>query len=151
MQNTNPNAVITLGDMDGISLVQGTDGKISAVNSEFSFDKATGLVKVSKPDGTVTASWQCVLNKSTQNVVLGWMLPAIMQADLPTPDVSVTDGAGVVVGKAYAAPIANFWDVPVADNTGTVTHYAASSMLPDATYVGVEDMAGTVTHYYLTP
>lgn len=151
MKNTNPKAVLTVGDLDGISLVQQPDGTIAAVNSTFGFDKLTGLATVTKPDGTVLSSWQCSLLKDTTSEVIGWVWPSVMQADLPAPDVNVTDGAGTVVGRAYSAAIPNFWDVPVADAAGTITHYGASATLPDATYVSVSDLSGAVTHYYLTP
>ena len=151
MKNMNPRATITVGDLDGISLVQSPDGKVAAVSSTFTFDKLTGLAEVVKPDGTVISSWQCNLLTSTTSQVLGWAWPTVMQADLPAPDVNVTDGAGVIVGKAYATAIPKFWDVPVADSAGVVTHYAASVMLPDGSYTSVTDMSGTVTHYYLAP
>ena len=151
MKNTNPKAVLTVGDLDGISLVQAPDGKVSAVSSTFSFNKLTGLAEVTKPDGSVLASWQCSLLKDTTSEVIGWVWPSVMQADLPAPDVNVTDGAGTIVGRAYSVAIPNFWDTPVADAAGTVTHYGASALLPDGTYVAVTDLSGTVTTHYLTP
>lgn len=151
MKNTNPKAVVTLGDLDGVSIRQRADGKVESVGSTFTFDKLTGIAEVVKPDGTVISSWQCNLLTSTTSQVLGWAWPTIMQAELPAPDVNVTDGSGNVVGRAYSSAIPNFWDVPVTDLGGNVTHYAASVLLPDATYVEVQDIAGTTTHYILTP
>ena len=155
MKNTNPKAQLTVGDLDGTSLVQLADGKIGAVSSEFKFDRLTGIAKVVKPDGTpegtVINQWQCLLLTSPTSQVLGWAWPTIMQAELPAPDVNVTDGSGNVVGRAYSAAIPNFWDVPVANNAGVVTHYSASVMLPDATYVSVSNLAGTHQYYILAP
>ena len=151
MKNENLNARVTLGDLDGVTIVQRADGKVESVGSTFTFDKLTGLAEVVKPDGTVISSWQCNLLTSTTSQVLGWALPTVMQADLPQPDVKVKDNAGNIVGRAYATAIPKFWDVPVADSAGVVTHYAASVMLPDGSYNSVTDMSGTVTHYYLAP
>ena len=151
MQNTDPKARLTLGDLDGISLVQLPTGKVAAVSSEFKFDKLTGLATVTKPDATIVNQWQCIMSKSTSGAILGWLWPTIMQADLPAPDVNVTDAGGAVVGKAYGAPIAGYWDVPVSDLGGTVTHYAASGTLPDATYVEVQDIAGATLYHILAP
>ena len=127
------------------------DGKVAAVSSTFNFNKLTGLVSVTKPDATVLASWQCVMSKSATGVVLGWLWPTIMQADLPAPDVNVTDTGGTLVGKAYGAPIPGYWDIPVADLSGTVTHYAASGLLPDGNYVEVQDLSGTTLYHILAP
>ena len=155
MKNTNPKAQLTVGDLDGTSLVQLADGKIGAVSSEFKFDRITGIAKVVKPDGTpegtVINQWQCLLLKDATSHVLGWAWPTVMQADLAAPDVNITNAGGVTVGRAYSAAIPNFWDVPVTDLGGNVTHYAASVLLPDATYVEVQNIAGTTTHYILTP
>ena len=151
MKNSRPDARLTLGDFDGISLVQLPDGKVASVSSTFNFDKQTGLAKVTKPDAPVLESWQCIMSKSATGVVLGWLWPTIMQADLPAPDVNVTDAGGAVVGKAYGTPIAGYWDVPVSDLGGTVTHYAASGTLPDATYVEVQDIAGATIYHILAP
>ena len=151
MKNENPNARVTLSDLDGVSIRQRADGKVESVGSTFTFDKLTGLAEVVKPDGTVISSWQCNLLTSTTSQVLGWAWPTIMQAELPAPDVNVTDGSGNVVGRAYSSAIPNFWDVPVADNAGVVTHYAASVVLPDATYVSVSNLAGTHQYYILAP
>ena len=149
MQNIRADARVTLGDLDGISLVQLPSGKVGAVSSEFKFDKLTGLATVTKPDATIVNQWQCIMSKSTTGAILGWLWPTIMQADLPAPDVNVTDAGGAVVGKAYSAPIAGYWDVPVSDLGGTVTHYAASGTLPDATYVEVQALSGTALYYIL--
>ena len=151
MQNTDPKARLTLGDLDGISLVQLPSGKVAAVSSEFNFDKLTGIAKVTKPDGTTVNQWQCNMSKSATGAILGWLWPTIMQADLPAPDVNVTDVGGTVVGKAYGAPIPGYWDVPVSDLSGTVTHYAASGTLPDASYVEVQNLAGTTLYHILAP
>ena len=151
MKNENPNARVTLSDLDGVSLRQRADGKVEAVSSTFTFSKLTGLAEVKTPDGTVLGSWQCNMLTSPTSQVLGWAWPTIMQAELLAPDVNVTDGSGNVVGRAYSSAIPNFWDVPVADNAGVVTHYAASVMLPDATYVSVSNLAGTSKYYILTP
>ena len=155
MKNTNPKAQLTVGDLDGVSLIQLADGKIGSVSSEFKFDRLTGIAKVVKPDGTpegtVINQWQCLLLKDATSHVLGWALPTIMQAELPAPDVNVTDGSGNVVGRAYSAAIPNYWDVPVTDLGGNVTHYAASVLLPDATYLSVSKLAGTHQYYILAP
>lgn len=151
MKNENPKALVTHGDLDGVSLRQRADGKVEAVSSTFTFSKLTGLAEVKTPDGTVLGSWQCNMLTSPTSQVLGWALPTIMQAELPAPDVNVADGSGNVVGRAYSAAIPNFWDVPVANNAGVVTHYAASVMLPDATYVSVSNLAGTHQYYILAP
>lgn len=151
MKNENSNALVTHGDLDGVSLRQRADGKVEAVSSTFTFNKLTGLAEVKTPDGTVLGSWQCNMLTSPTSQVLGWAWPTIMQAELPAPDVNVTDGSGNVVGRAYSAAIPNFWDVPVANNAGVVTHYSASVMLPDATYVSVSNLAGTHQYYILTP
>lgn len=151
MMNTRSDARITVGDLDGVSLVQQPDGKVSAVSSTFDFDRISGLAKVSKPDGTVLNQWQCVLSKSATGVVLGWLWPAVLQADLPVPDVDVTNASGTVIGKAYSAPISNYWDIPVADLAGTITHYAASSLLPDGSYVEVQNLAGDTLYHILAP
>ena len=151
MKNSRPDARLTVGDLDGVSLVQLPDGKVSAVSSTFSFDKLTGLASVTKPDATVQDSWQCIMSKSATGAILGWIWPTIMQADLPAPDVNVTDASGVVVGKAYSAPIAGYWDIPVADLAGTITHYAASGLLPDGNYVEVQNLAGTTLYHILAP
>lgn len=151
MKNENSNALVTHGDLDGVSLRQRADGKVEAVSSTFTFSKLTGLAEVKTPDGTVLGSWQCNMLTSPTSQVLGWALPTIMQAELPAPDVNITDGSGNVVGRAYSAAIPNFWDAPVADNAGVVTHYAASVMLPDATYVSVSNLAGTHQYYILAP
>ena len=151
MKNENSKALVTHGDLDGVSLRQRADGKVEAVSSTFTFSKLTGLAEVKTPDGTVLGSWQCNMLTSPTSQVLGWAWPTIMQAELPAPDVNITDGSGNVVGRAYSAAIPNFWDVPVTDLGGNVTHYAASVLLPDATYVEVQDNAGATTHYILTP
>ena len=135
----------------GSALRQRADGKVEAVSSTFTFSKLTGLAEVKTPDGTVLSSWQCNMLTSPTSQVLGWAWPTIMQADLPAPDVNVTDAGGAVVGNAYGAPIAGYWDVPVSDLGGTVTHYVASVMLPDATYVSVSNLAGTHQYYILAP
>ena len=151
MKNENSKALVTHGDLDGVSLRQRADGKVEAVSSTFTFSKLTGLAEVKTPDGTVLGSWQCNMLTSPTSQVLGWAWPTIMQAELPAPDVNITDGSGNVVGRAYSAAIPNYWDVPVADNAGVVTHYSASVMLPDATYVSVSNLAGTHQYYILTP
>lgn len=151
MQNTDSKARLTLGDLDGISLVQLPSGKVAAVSSEFSYSKLTGLAKVTKPDGTVVNQWQCLMSKSATGAILGWLWPTIMQADLPAPDVNVTDTGGTLVGKAYSTPIPGYWDIPVADLGGTITHYAASGLLPDGNYVEVQDLAGTTLYHILAP
>ena len=151
MMNTRPDARLTLGDLDGISLVQLPDGKVAAVSSTFDFDKQSGLAKVTKPDGTVLNQWQCLMSKSATGAILGWLWPTIVQADLPAPDVAVTDAGGAIVGMAYSAPIAGYWDVAVSDLSGAVTHYAASGTLPDATYVSASNLAGTHQYYILAP
>ena len=151
MKNENSNALVTHGDLDGVSLRQRADGKVEAVSSTFTFSKLTGLAEVKTPDGTVIGSWQCNMLTSPTSQVLGWALPTIMQAELPAPDVNVTDGSGNVVGRAYSAAIPNFWDVPVANNAGVVTHYSASVLLPDATYVSASNLAGTHQYYILAP
>ena len=151
MQNTNTSAVVTVGNLDNITLKQKANGLIEAISSQFSFDKLSGLAKVTQADGTISGQWQCELLTNTGSAVLGWAWPTIMQADLPAPDVNVTDTNGLVVGRAYSAPIAKFWDVPVTDSNGVVTHFAASVTLPDATYVSVSALSGAITHYYLTP
>ena len=151
MKNSRPDARLTLGDLDGISLVQLPDGKVASVGSTFNFDKQTGLAKVTKPDATVLESWQCIMSKSATGVVLGWLWPTIMQADLPAHDVNVTDMSGALVGKAYSIPIPGYWDIPVADLGGTITHYAASGLLPDGNYVEVQDLAGTTLYHILAP
>ena len=151
MQNTDSKARLTLGDLDGISLVQLPTGKVAAVSSEFKFDKLTGLAVVTKPDATVVNQWQCIMSKSATGVILGWLWPTVLQAELPAPDVNVTDAGGAVVGKAYGAPIAGYWDVPVADLGGTVTHYAASGLLPDGNYVEVQGLDGTTLYHILAP
>ena len=151
MQNIRADARVTLGDLDGISLVQLPNGKVAAVSSEFKFDKLTGLATVTKPDATIVGQWQCIMSKSATGVILGWLWPTVLQAELPAPDVNVTDAGGTVVGKAYGAPIAGYWDVPVSDLGGTVTHYAASGTLPDATYVEVQDIAGATLYHILAP
>ena len=151
MQNTRNDARLTLGDLDGISLVQLPTGKVAAVSSEFKFDKLTGLAKVVKPDATVVDQWQCIMSKSTTGAILGWLWPTIMQSDMPVPDVAVTDVGGTVVGKAYSAPIAGYWDIPVEDMAGVVTHYAASGLLPDGNYVEVQGLDGTILYHILAP
>ena len=151
MKNENSKALVTHGDLDGVSLRQRADGKVEAVSSTFTFSKLTGLAEVKTPDGTVLGSWQCNMLTSPTSQVLGWAWPTIMQAELPAPDVNVTDGSGNVVGRAYSAAIPNFWDVPVANNAGVVTHYSASVMLPDATYVSVSNLVGTHQYYILAP
>ena len=151
MKNENSNALVTHGDLDGVSLRQRADGKVEAVSSTFTFSKLTGLAEVKTPDGTVIGSWQCNMLTSPTSQVLGWAWPTIMQAELPAPDVNVTDGSGNVVGRAYSAAIPNFWDVPVANIAGVVTHYSASVLLPDATYVSASNLAGTHPYYILAP
>ena len=151
MQNIRADARVTLGDLDGISLVQLPNGKVAAVSSEFKFDKLTGLATVTKPDATIVGQWQCIMSKSTTGVILGWLWPTVLQAELPAPDVNVTDAGGAVVGKAYSAPIAGYWDVPVSDINGTVTHYAASGTLPDAAYVEIQDLSGNILYHILAP
>lgn len=156
MKNTNPKAQLTVGDLDGTSLVQLADGKIGAVSSEFKFDRLTGIAKVVKPDGTpegtVINQWQCLLLKDATSHVLGWAWPTILQADLPAPDVNVMNVDGTAVsGKAYSTPIAGYWDIPVADTAGTITHYAASGLLPDGNYVEVQGLAGTTLYHILAP
>lgn len=151
MKNEDPKALVTLSDLDGVSIRQRADGKVEAVSSSFTFDKITGLAEVKTPDGTVLASWQCNLLTSPTSQVLGWVWPTVLQADLPAPDVNVTDNSGNLLGKAYSASIPNFWDVPVSDISGSVTHYAASVLLPDATYVSVSNLAGTHQYYILAP
>lgn len=151
MKNENPNARVTLSDLDGVSIRQRADGKVESAGSTFTFDKLTGLAEVVKPDGTVISGWQCNLLTSTTSQVLGWALPTVLQADLPVPDVEVKDNAGNIVGRAYSVVIPKFWDVPVTDLGGVVTHYAAGVLLPDATHVAVQDIAGTITHYILAP
>ena len=152
MKNTDPSAIVRLGGLDGVTLVQLDNGKIAAVSSAFDFNKQTGLAKVTAPDGTVAVQYQCVMLKDTESHIIGWAWPTIMQADLPTPDVDVMNAAGTtVVGKAYSAPIAGYWDVPVADIGGIVTHYAASGLLPDGNYVEVQGLAGTTLYHILAP
>ena len=151
MMNTRPDARITIGDLDGISLVQQPSGKIAAVSSTFDFDKQTGLAKVSKPDGSVLNQWQCLMSKSATGVILGWLWPTVMQADLPAPDTVVTNAGSNPVGRAYSTPIAGYWDVPVTDLAGVVTHYAASGLLPDGNYVEVQNLAGTTLYHILAP
>ena len=151
MKNTRTDARLTIGDLDGISLVQMADGKVGAVSSAFTFDKLTGLAEVTKPDSTVLGSWQCNLYKSATGDILGWLWPTIMQADLPAPDVNVTNTGGSLVGKAYSAPIPGYWDIPVADMGGTITHYAASGLLPDGNYVEVQDLSGSTLYHILAP
>lgn len=152
MKNTRTDARVTLGDLDGVSLVQMPDGKVGAVSSTFTFDKLTGLAQVTKPDSTVLGSWQCNLYKSATGDILGWLWPTIMQADLPIPDINVMDTAGTtLIGKAYSAPIVGFWDVPVSDLSGNVTHYAASGLLPDGNYVEIQNLAGSTLYHILAP
>ena len=151
MKNENSNALVTHGDLDGVSLRQRADGKVEAVSSTFTFSKLTGLAEVKTPDGTVLDSWQCNMLTSPTSQVLGWAWPTIMQAELPAPDVNITDGSGNVVGRAYSAAIPNFWDVPVVDSSGNVTHYTASVLLPDASYVSVSNLTDTSKYYILTP
>ena len=151
MKNENPNARVTLSDLDGVSIRQRADGKVESVGSTFTFDKLTGLAEVVKPDGTVISSWQCNLLTSTTSKVLGWALPTVLQADLPAPDVEVKDNAGNIVGRAYSVVIPKFWDVPVADSSGNVSHYTASVLLPDASYVNVSNLTDTSKYYILTP
>lgn len=125
----------------------------TAVSSQFSFDKLTGMATVTAPDGTVSDQWQCTLLKdTTTSQVLGWVWPTPLQADLPVPGVNVTDlTSGAVTGRAYSVPIANFWDVPVTNLAGIVTHYAASAVLPDANYVSISSLDGTSQYSILTP
>lgn len=151
MQNTRADARVTVGDLDGTSLVQLPSGKVGAVSSEFKFDKLTGLATVTKPDATIAGQWQCIMSKSATGVILGWLWPTVLQAELPAPDVNVTDAGGTVVGKAYSAPIAGYWDIPVADLAGTVTHYAASGTLPDGNYVEVQGLDGKILYHILAP
>ena len=151
MKNENPNARVTLSDLDGVSIRQRADGKVESAGSTFTFDELTGLAEVVKPDGTVISSWQCNLLTSTTSQVLGWALPTVLQADLPVPDVEVKDNAGNIVGRAYSVVIPKFWDVPVTDLGGVVTHYAASVLLPDASYVSVSNLTDTSKYYILNP
>ena len=149
MKNTDARAVITVGDIDGVTIVQRPDGKIAAVSSLFTFDKQSGLAKTSKPDGSTLESWQCRLVLDATNTVVGWAWPAVLQADLPAPDVVEADVAGVGKGRAYSAAIPKFWDVPVSDLAGNVTHYGASVKLPDGNYVEVTDLNGNFSYYLL--
>lgn len=125
---------------------------VTDVSSKFSFDRLTGRATVTAPDGTVSDQWQCTLLKdATTSQVVGWVWPTPLQADLPAPDVNVTDLSGVATGRAYSAPIANFWDVPVTNLAGVATHYAASAVLPDANYVSISSLDGTSQYSILTP
>ena len=151
MKNTDPNAIVRLGNLDGVTLVQLDNGKVKAVSSAFDFNKRTGLAKVTAPDGTVTVQYQCTMLKDTESNIIGWVWPTILQSDLPVPDVNVTDAGGTVIGKAYSAPIAGYWDIPVADMAGAVTHYAASGLLPDGNYVQVQGLDGTTLYHILAP
>lgn len=149
MKNEDSRAVVTLGDIDGVTIVQKPDGKISAVSSLFTFNKTTGLAKTSNPDGTPVETWQCRLVLDATKTVVGWAWPAVLQADLPAPDVIESDVAGVGKGRAYSTPIAEFWDVPVRDVAGNITHYGAAVKLPDGVYVEVTDLAGNFSYYLL--
>lgn len=150
MKNTNTKAIVTVGDLDGVTVIQGVNGKIEAVSALFTFSKLTGLAASEKPDGTVVESWQCRLVTDATNTVVGWAWPAILQADLPAPDVIVTDTDGVQTGKGYSTPIPGFWDVPVEDTNGVITHYGASVKLPDGNYVEVSSLSGVFAYYLLT-
>ena len=124
----------------------------TAVSSQFSFDKLTGMATVTAPDGTVSDQWQCTLLKdATTSQVVGWVWPTPLQDDLPAPDVDVTDLTGAVTGRAYSTAIPKFWDVPVTNLAGMVTHYAASAALPDANYVSISSLDGTSQYSILTP
>ena len=150
MKNVNVNARVTLGDLDGVTVIQTDAGLIASVSNSVTFDKVTGELKVTAPSGTVVDSWQCILSKSATGVALGWLLPLPLQSELPLPDVDVLGIDGSLLGKAYSSPIPNYWDVPVEDLSGNVTHYAASTKLPDATYVSVDTLAGSNLHYLLS-
>lgn len=145
-----------LAGADKVLVRQGTnlvEVPASDVGSQFSFDKFTGLAKVTMPDGSIVSQWQCTLLKdTTTSQVVGWAWPTPLQADLSVTDVNVTDlTSGAVTGRAYSVPIANFWDVPVTNLAGIVTHYAASAVLPDANYVSISSLDGTSQYSILTP
>lgn len=150
MKNVNVNARVTLGDLDGISVIQTDAGLIASVSNSVTFDKVTGELKVTAPSGTVIGSWQCILSKSTTGAALGWLLPLPLQSELRPPDVDVLGTDGSILGKAYSSPIPNYWDVPVEDLSGNITHYAASTKLPDATYVSVGTLKVCNLHYLLS-
>jgi len=149
MKNTDTNAIVRLDDIDTVSIVQRADGKIEAISASFTFSKTTGLAETKSPAGTVLESWQCNLVTDSTNTVVGWAWPSILQADLPVPDTTEADLAGVDIGRAYTYSIPTYWDVPVQDLNGVVTHYGASVKLPDGNYVEITDLAGNLSYYLL--
>lgn len=149
MKNENSKAVVTLGDIDNVTIVQTANGKIASVSNSFTFSRLTGLAQTLAPDGSITQSWQCNLVIDSTNTVVGWAWPAVLQADLPEPDVTEVDLSNNQVGKGYSSPITGYWDVPVKDLIGNITHYGAKVMLPDGNYVEVTDLNNNFSYYLL--
>ena len=152
MKNTNPDAIIRLGDLDGVRLIQKSDGSITAICEHFDFDPLTGIASVTSDDPNVPVkTWQCNLVVQDSNVI-GWAWPTASPAQLPAPDVEVADLAGNITGRAYSSPIPYYFDKPILNLLTNVTHYAAAVKFPGIVYNDVVDVDDpNETHYYLAP
>ena len=53
MKNTNPEAIIRLGDLDGARLIQKPDGYITTILEHFDFNPLTGIASVTSDDPNV--------------------------------------------------------------------------------------------------
>lgn len=152
MKNTNPEAIIRLGDLDGARLIQKPDGYITTILEHFDFDPLTGIASVTSDDPNVPVkTWQCNLVVQDSNVI-GWAWPTASLAQLPVPDIVITDLAENVTGRAYSMPIPYYFDVPILNLQTNVTHYAAAVKFPGIVYTEAVDTSNTnTTHYYLAP
>lgn len=135
---------------DNTTIKRDPSGVLSSVGQVFDFNKLTGVASVTSPTGAVT-SWACN-PVVVEDDLIGWAWPTAALADLPAPDVTITDLAGTVEGKAYSHPIPVYFTVPVYDLAGSIKYYGASVKASGVTYVTVIDTSATpVTHYILAP
>lgn len=152
MKNSDPEAIVRLGDLNPISFSQLSDGTIVTKCGHFDFNPTTGVASVSYDDPSIQSkTWQCNL-VIQDSVVVGWAWPTAAPADLPTPDVLILDLSGAVTGRAYSSPIPLYFDVPVHDIPQNITYYAAAVKFPGFSYnARVDTTTLNPSHFTLTP
>lgn len=136
--------------VDNTTIKRDLSGILSSVGQVFDFNELTGVASITEPQGAVT-QWACnpVIIEDT---LIGWAWPTAGLGDLPAPDVTITDLAGNIEGRAYSYSIPVYFTVPVYDLAGVIKYYGAAIKASGVTYVTVTDTSSTPeTHYILAP
>lgn len=100
----------------------------------------------------ITISWfdNLLLDNTddNNNGIPNWLEQLNPCFSLPPPDVTITDIAGNIIGKAYSFSSECF-NIPINDLSNNTSYYAAEKPTLNKAYIAQKDLSGVITHYIL--